>query len=174
MEHFLLSFFVTVSLIAIPVYLSNGFALIFGGGKPIDFGKKMNDGKRILGNGKTIRGALAGIFFGSLGTLAVAAAFPGANAFVGGSYLQYGILLALGAMLGDIAGSFAKRRTGFEQGESIPLLDQLDFLLVGIVLGALVFVPTALEVVFLVVFTVSMHKFANLIAFKTRIKKVPW
>ena len=35
--------------IIIPAYIANGFALVFGGGKPIDFNKNLKDGKRILG-----------------------------------------------------------------------------------------------------------------------------
>ncbi len=174
MLEYLAAFFATVSLIAIPIYLSNGLALAFGGGKPIDFGKRFFDGRPLLGNGKTIRGTAAGIFFGSLGAAIVSAFVPQLTAFLPVDYLRYGVLLAIGAMAGDIAGSFVKRRMGLEQGKSVMLLDQLDFLLGGILLGVTLFTPTILEILFLVVFTMSVHKFANIVAFKTKVKKVPW
>jgi CDP-2,3-bis-(O-geranylgeranyl)-sn-glycerol synthase len=174
MLDYLAGFFATVSLIAIPVYLSNGFALLFGGGRPLDLGKRFVDGKPLLGKGKTIRGTLAGIFFGSMGSLAVSAFFPQLAAFIPANYVHYGALLAAGAMVGDIAASFSKRRLGLAQGKSVILLDQLDFLAGGILLGMTLFVPTIGEVLFLAAFTFSMNRFANLVAFNTRIKKVPW
>ncbi len=35
----------------LPAYTPNNFAVLFGGGTPIDLGKKFIDGKRILGDG---------------------------------------------------------------------------------------------------------------------------
>ncbi len=40
----------------LPAYIANPTAALFGGGMPIDFGKKYHDGQRILGDGKTFRG----------------------------------------------------------------------------------------------------------------------
>ena len=50
----------------IPAYLPNPFAAVFGGGKPIDGGRTLKDGRRIIGDGKTYRGLFSGIFFGVL------------------------------------------------------------------------------------------------------------
>ena len=171
---YLVEFFAIVSLIAIPIYISNGLALVFGGGPAMDFGKRFFDGKELLGEGKTFRGTLAGIFFGSLGGAIVAVFIPQLAAFLPVDYFQYAVLLSMGAMLGDIAASFVKRRLGIERGAHFFLIDQLDFLVGGIALGAIMFVPAPEQVVFLAVFTFSMHKFANLIAFQSRMKKVPW
>lgn len=171
---YLAEFFAIVSLIAIPLYLSNGLALVFGRGMPIDFNKKFFDGRPLLGKGKTFRGAFAGIFFGTAGSFIVNALFPQLTAFLPADYVLYGFLLASGAVLGDIAASFIKRRLGLERGSRVLLLDQLDFLAGGILLGALIFTPTIEQVIFLMIFTLSMHRFANLVAFKTKIKKVPW
>jgi len=43
----------------LPAYTPNNFAVIFGGGTPLDFGKKFIDGRRILGGGKTVKDLLA-------------------------------------------------------------------------------------------------------------------
>ena len=51
----------------LPAYIANGCAALFGGGTPIDFGKNYNDGKRILGDGKTWRGLILGTLFGMIG-----------------------------------------------------------------------------------------------------------
>ncbi|RLI73365.1 CDP-2,3-bis-(O-geranylgeranyl)-sn-glycerol synthase, partial [Archaeoglobales archaeon] len=50
----------------LPTYTPNNFAVLVGGGKPLDFGKTFVDGKRILGDGKTIRGFVGGIVGGLL------------------------------------------------------------------------------------------------------------
>ncbi|MFW5902556.1 MAG: CDP-archaeol synthase, partial [archaeon] len=48
-----------------PAYVANSSAVVLGGGKPLDNGKKYK-GKRILGDGKTIRGTVFGIVCGFL------------------------------------------------------------------------------------------------------------
>ena len=47
-----------------PAYCANAAPVIFGGGKPMDFGKKFFDGKPFLGAHKTFRGFLAGTIVG--------------------------------------------------------------------------------------------------------------
>ena len=173
MEFWML-FVLRVSLMAIPLYLCNGFALIFGGKTPMDFGKNFFDGRRILGKGKSIKGTFAGLFFASLGALAISSVFPQAAEMLGADYFRYGILLALGAILGDFAGSFAKRRFNVASGKSVFLLDQLDFVIGGLAVGALLVVPSALEAIFLLAFTLLMHVVSNRVAYIGRIKKVPW
>jgi CDP-2,3-bis-(O-geranylgeranyl)-sn-glycerol synthase len=42
--------------------------------------------------------------------------------------LTQALLLSIGALLGDIAGAFIKRRLGISQGGPAPILDQLGFL----------------------------------------------
>ena len=48
----------------IPAYVANGFAVVTGGGRPIDLGRKFSDKRRILGDGKTIRGFTGGLIIG--------------------------------------------------------------------------------------------------------------
>ena len=43
-------------LLIVPAYLSNASMVITGGGRPIDGGKLFRDGRRILGDHKTING----------------------------------------------------------------------------------------------------------------------
>jgi CDP-2,3-bis-(O-geranylgeranyl)-sn-glycerol synthase len=167
-------FVARASLMAIPLYLCNSMALVFGGGKPIDFGKNFVDGKRLLGDGKTIRGTIAGIAIGSAAALALSAIFPETAVFLNANYAFYGPLLAIGAVAGDFAGSFLKRRMGIERGGSVFLLDQLGFVVAGLAFGCLLAQPTALEFIFLLAFTMLAHVIGNRIAFLAKIKKVPW
>lgn len=167
-------FVARASLMAIPLYLCNSMALVFGKGKPIDFGKNFTDGKRLLGDGKTIRGTIAGIAISSAAALALSAIFPETAVFLNANYALYGTLLAIGAVAGDFAGSFAKRRMGIERGESVFLLDQLGFVVAGLAFGWPLAQPTELEFIFLLAFTMLAHVIGNRIAFLAKIKKVPW
>ena len=56
---------ITGILAFIPALVANPFAVVSGGGRPIDFGKKIND-KRILGDGKTWKGLFGGGFSGGI------------------------------------------------------------------------------------------------------------
>jgi len=88
--------------------------------------------------------------------------------------------LAMGAVLGDMAASFVKRRTGRERGAPFPGVDQLDFL-VGALVVVLVLDPgwalstfTPAGVVFLLVATPLVHLGANRVAYWTGLKDEPW
>ncbi len=170
----LVFFVIRVSLIAIPLYLCNSLALVFGGIHPIDFGKNFFDEKPVLGRGKTFRGTFSGVFFAVLGAFLLQLVFPQVNAIMSVGYLAYGALLAVGAVLGDFAGSFLKRRLSIERGKSVFLLDQLDFVLGGFVLGGLLMFPSTLEMLFLFAFTMLAHVLGNWIAFFVKMKKDPW
>ena len=109
-----------------------------------------------------------------MGVLALSVVFPQTSEAIGANYLNYGMLLALGAVFGDFLGSFLKRRLEIQKGKSIFLLDQLDFVAGGFALGMLAASPTPLEVIFLFAFTLLVHVVSNRIAYAGRIKKVPW
>jgi len=167
----------------LPAYTPNNFAVLFGGGTPIDLGRKFIDGKRILGDGKTIRGFIAGV----LGGLLVAHLQLLIEKFVGfrlysklpyDQFFQLAFLLAFGAMTGDAIGSFIKRRFGVERGKCFPVLDQLTFLLVAYAFAS---ISPAFGVLFTmkiliigIVITPVLHLVVNVIAYVLKLKEVPW
>ncbi len=148
----------------IPAYVANTFACILGKGRPVDLGRNFFDGRRILGNGVTIRGSLSGIACG-----VIAGALLGMN-------LLLVILLATGAMAGDAAGSFTKRRLGLEQGSPAPVLDQLNFVAGGILFASIIRpLPWQWEwVLVLVVLTPFGHLLVNKTGYSLKMKDVPW
>jgi CDP-2,3-bis-(O-geranylgeranyl)-sn-glycerol synthase len=82
--------------------------------------------------------------------------------------------LAFGALFGDIVGSFVKRRFGLPRGADVPLLDQWNF-----VLGALLFSfwftdITIWMVLIMLLITPLVHRIANIIGHKLKVKKEPW
>ena len=145
----------------LPAWIANGTPVIFGGGAPLDMGTN------ILGNHKTWRGTISGL----LGGFVVAVLeyiFLSQPLFLGAA-------LAIGAIAGDLIGSFAKRRSGIREGASVPILDQYSFfifaMLFSLPFGGL---PSTLGIVVLVVLTGILHKGTNVLAHMAKIKQVPW
>ena len=102
--------FLEILLFILPAYFANASPVLLGGGVPIDLGKKFSDGRRIFGDGKTIRGFVGGVSAGIILSAIVSILFP--LEIFGGFKLQFfsGCLLSLGTLVGDLIGSFIKRR----------------------------------------------------------------
>jgi CDP-2,3-bis-(O-geranylgeranyl)-sn-glycerol synthase len=167
------TFFLEIILILIPLYVANSTALFLGGKTPIDFNVKFFDKKPFLGKGKTIKGTFLGILAGIISVLIVYFYFQGKVPVIQ-NYLYYGILLAIGAITGDLLGSFIKRRFDIERGKPVLLLDQLDFVVIGILFSSPVHAISIEAFLLICLITLVMHKISNFIAFKFKLKKVPW
>ena len=156
----------------LPAYFANGAPVVFGGGRPIDGGRLFWDGRPLFGPRKTIRGFISGVLVGTL-TGFVLGLLPQEPIETGQDALL-GFLMGLGAMVGDLAGSFVKRRLNRPPGAPAPGLDQLDFLL-GAVVFALPYRFPGLDVlVCALLLTPAIHLAANLGAYKLGLKKEPW
>ena len=163
---------VTTLYFILPAYFSNGSGLVFGGGTPVDFGKSDEKGNRWIGDGVTWRGFIAGTIIGTL-TGAVQGYFGPELMQTFGQYIitpiatdlhsgiMIGFLLGFGALLGDAIGSFLKRRLGIGRGKPAPILDQLDFIVVAIILVAFFVEINWIFVVMAIVLTLVIHLIAN-------------
>ena len=168
--------------VMLPAYLPNNVAVVAGGGRPIDNGRTLDDDKRIFGDGKTWRGTAVGTAAG----VAVALVLNQLHPFVSGVVaadpfpLAAAVSLSFGAMFGDILASFLKRRTGRDRGASFPVVDQLDFVVVALVLTAIVATGWFLEtftlsvIVAVFVLTPVLHVSTNVIAYVFGLKDEPW
>ncbi len=156
-----------------PAYAANAVPPLAKGKIPMDFGRKMPDGNRILGDGKTIEGFSAGVLAGTAVGLAEAALSSGVPGLPEMTPLT-AFLLSFGAMLGDSCGSFIKRRLGMERGEEAVLLDQLDFVLGAAALYSLVSGISPLSLATMLLLTPIIHRLANILGYRLGIKKVPW
>jgi len=149
-----------------PAYCANAIPVIAGGGRPLDFDKKFLDGKPIFGRNKTYRGFFSGLLSGT---------FVGSLESLFFNYPPlFGLLLSLGALFGDLAGAFLKRRLGFDPGELLPIIDQIDF-----VVGAMLFsLPTQILTIDLaiavLIITPPIHLLTNFAAYKFGLKNNPW
>lgn len=171
----------------LPAYIANPAAALFGGGTPIDMGRNFSDNKRILGDGKTIRGLIIGSLCGAVvGLLQIALASNIAPyTHVSGYALTQASFIALltmpvGALLGDMVKSFFKRRLGFDRGAMLPIADQLDFVAGAWALTLLLdygwFTSnfTLAVIVTVLIITPVLHLGTNIVGFKLGKKKVPW
>jgi CDP-2,3-bis-(O-geranylgeranyl)-sn-glycerol synthase len=172
---------VTALWAMLPAYLPNNVAVLAGGGRPIDGGRTWGE-RRLLGDGKTWRGTAVGVAVGALLAVALNAIRPGDPFGVVPPEFPAAAAVALpaGAMLGDVAASFLKRRTGRERGAAFPVVDQLDFVAGALLLAAAaapgwfgdVFtLPVLLAVVLI---TPVLHLGTNLIAYLLGLKSEPW
>ena len=166
----------------LPAYAANAFPVIFGGGLPIDLGRKFFDGKPVFGSHKTFRGFFAGLIAGVLVSVAqtFVLQFEVASDFARLLPFQFnvltGFMISLGALFGDLVHSFVKRRIGLVEGAPLLLADQLDFV-VGAVLFALLFSgspPPLLTVLIVFVITLPLHLLTNFIAYLLGVKKTPY
>ena len=167
----------------LPAYFSNGAGLLFGGGLPVDFGKSDSKGVRWIGDGVTWRGLVAGTIIGIITGIAQGLLAP----YLLTNFGQYittpiitnvpegiliGFLLGFGALLGDAMGSFLKRRLGIGRGKPAPLLDQLDFLIVALILVSFVVKLSWLSVILAIALTLIIHLITNTGAYLLGLKDV--
>ena len=158
----------------LPAYVANSSPVVFGGGTRIDFGKSLSDGKRLFGDGKTYRGVLAGVVFGTFVGFVIALLDVGGIPLSFRSKMIAAFLLSVGTLVGDAAGSFLKRRMGISHGSQHEFFDQLLFLGGALLFASFVYLPTIPEIAVLIVLTYVLHKAANWLAHKASIKNVPW
>ena len=150
----------------LPAFIANGAPVIFKGKKPLDFNKTLFK-KRIFGDHKTIRGTFSGLFAGILTGIIESFFIP--------ELLLPSIFLSIGAISGDLIGSFIKRRFDIKPGKSIPILDQFGFVIFAL-LFALPFdhFPNLIGIILIFILTGILHPLTNFIAYKLRLKSVPW
>ncbi|MDD1730477.1 MAG: CDP-2,3-bis-(O-geranylgeranyl)-sn-glycerol synthase [Methanospirillum sp.] len=165
----------------LPAYVPNSAAAAVGGGMPIDLGKTRSDGTRLFGDGKTIRGFFGGVACGCLiGGLQIIAQGSSALSFLPQHTPLSVILLATGALVGDMVKSFFKRRAGIERGASWPFVDQYDFVagaFAFLIIGAPAFALSSLTlpvILTILILTPVLHRVVNIIGYKLGVKDVPW
>ncbi|MQY82935.1 CDP-2,3-bis-(O-geranylgeranyl)-sn-glycerol synthase [archaeon] len=148
--------------IFLPAYLANATPVLLGGGGPLDGGRTWRDGEPFLGDHKTVRGTLSGVAAGIL------------TGLIQGAPLR-GVLLAVGAIGGDLIVSFIKRRLKLKPGALLPLADQMDFIVFAVILLSLFQpLPTLDRIIAILVATLPIHYLTNVLAWLLKLKSNPW
>jgi CDP-2,3-bis-(O-geranylgeranyl)-sn-glycerol synthase len=153
--------------IILPTYCTNGAPVLFGGGPPIDMGRTLADGQRLLGDHKTFRGFFSGLVVGTIVGVACSYIFSK-------NLVAIGFSASLGALLGDMAGAMLKRRLKIAPGGPLPIIDQLDFV-VGAVLCVSLFTEISIgAILILFLVTPPIHVLANIGAYALGLKDRYW
>ena len=158
-----------------PAYCANAFPAVLNGKRPLDRGRYFGK-SRLLGDSKTIEGTIGGILFGML---------MGIIQMNVQDYLpqELGLLrmsaplvalLSIGALVGDIVGSFIKRRLNIKPGDPAILLDQLGFLIFAFIFAAAVYIPAPSIIFLLIIITPIIHLLTNVVGYILKFKKNPW
>ncbi len=160
---------------ASPLFLSNITKKLH----PLDFNKNFFDGQRILGDGKTIEGTIFGFAIGMI----YFTIFFFFDTYMNilhlySNYLE-GLLIVSGALVGDIVGSFVKRRLKIRQGDSLPVFDQIGFIVFAYSFYLLFFSPPLNIypvdfIIYVSLITFFIHILTNLAAYKFGIKSTPY
>jgi len=148
--------------IFLPAYLANATPVLLGGGGPLDGGRTWRDGEPLLGDHKTVRGTISGLAAGTL------------TGILQGVPLR-GVLLAVGAIGGDLIVSFIKRRLKLKPGALLPLADQMDFIVFAVILLSIFQpLPGWDRIIAILVATLPIHYLTNVIAWLLKLKSNPW
>lgn len=147
---------------------------------PLDF-HRTYQGKRLLGDGKTVRGFLFGIFCAIIvaylqfvlyrSSASLHNLLPGSYAMI--APLTWGVLSGFGALLGDSVKSFFKRQIGVPRGGSWIPFDQLDYVLGFIVCTYFYFALSLYEYALLLVVWFLIHVLSTHIGYWSKLKKSP-
>ena len=165
----------TLFILVLPALVANASPVVIAkvlGGKmhPIDFGRRFVDNRRILGEGKTWEGLAFGVGVGTL-----VGALIGVYYGDVGYYAKAGFIGSLAGLLGDMIGSFIKRRCRIERGGCTPVLDQLDFYVLAVLALWLAGYPVMCSAAVVVgAIVLVLHPAVNLIAYILGLKGEPW
>ena len=173
----------------------------------IDGGRNWKDGFRLFGDGKTWNGLLGGAFFSGLLTMLTHHLWseglpPDARPFVDptllagsndwfwfsgewGAAFAMGFTLGLACMIGDMTGSFIKRRRGLkregDESSEAPLLDTVPFAIAIFVTAFALFDGQIItheqlheEIIALLVMTPVIHRLSNRLGYRLGLKSVPF
>lgn len=169
-------------LFFVPAFVANSAPLlskrIVRTRHPVDLGRLFIDGKRVFGDNKTWEGFAAGLVAGILTGIALKPFYPAARF---ADMIVIGLVEGLGAMIGDLANSFVKRRLGMRPGTPLPVLDQTSFIIVAAAMvralqvDKLALIELKLdEVLFVVLVALILHPLTNYVAYKLGLKEVPY
>ena len=195
-----------------PAYLANTIAVLTGGKYPIDQGKLHSDGNRILGDGKTWSGLIGGtmggmasgvlLYFYGIPIILTVYSILDPQAEWNSSFyydlekLEVDVspwgeswdmfvvffLLSFGALFGDMAASFYKRRQNLQRGDKFALLDMYDFIFMSLLLCFIFQRDWLLSWILdgwvplftILILTPFLHRGVNIIGYKIGVKNEPW
>ena len=189
-------------LILVPAFVTNGMMVIVASIKnikrfPIDNGKTFKDGERIFGEGKSWNGFIGGWITGFLISAAICwfffikiqeaeiySGFEFINRTYITDFIKSGVnpttywlsqcFIALGSPVGDLIGSFFKRRKKIKRGEVYLFWDQNDFVIISSLIACIWYPYDWYFWIFVLLITPILTALANWVGYLIGKKDVPW
>ncbi|MEM1921318.1 MAG: CDP-archaeol synthase [Desulfurococcaceae archaeon] len=160
-----------IKYFAVPM-ATNASPLLIRGKYCIDFNKLFIDNKPLFGSNKTWDGFIIGIYMGFSVSIVISIYF---NEL---SYLVIGLGSSIFALIGDLIGSFIKRRLGIPSGGLLPILDQLDFIIFVsiyyILINIVEFYSKPLYIMISCIIVLILHVLTNNVAYYLGVKDKRW
>ncbi len=145
---------------------------------PVDLGATWR-GREIFGKSKTWRGLLVGVLTGVVVSGVQAILFLNFEFFKNNTLVDYGrvnfffmgALLGGGALVGDIAESFVKRRLNKPSGKPWFPWDQADWIIGGMVMSSFLYTPPFEVIVVTLLLYIGVHLCSDRVVYRMGIKK---
>ncbi|MCF7845696.1 MAG: CDP-archaeol synthase [Candidatus Peribacteraceae bacterium] len=171
--------------LALPAFVANMLPVVaskIGFWPKLDFpvdGAKTMFGRRIFGANKSWRGLVVGVLGGALvGAIQFMLFKFGIIAITDlqnlPEFIAFGALAGLGALLGDLAGSWLKRLFKIAPGRPFLPLDQIDYIVGFFIFTAILIDWSLVAVISLLVFVAVANPLVNAAAYFLGIKKTFW
>lgn len=132
--------------------------------------------KKLCGDHKTYRG----FFFGVL--LSIIVAFLQSKMSALTKHIEmldyqsiniviFGLLMGIGALLADLLKSFLKRKFKIRPGKSLPILDQIDWV-IGSIIVLNLYINLKIDfILYSIIILGTLHFFTNIISYRLKIRK---
>ncbi len=139
---------------------------------PVDLGLKYK-GKRIFGDNKTIRGIVLGSLLATLLGFLLFGFYeinPNLGHLSNLEIFSFCFIMSLLSLSGDLLGSFLKRQLNITPGDSLLLVDQIDWIVFPLIYYYILFGPQ--DLIWATIFLAPIcHLSIKLIAYYLRIEK---
>ena len=130
--------------------------------RSLDGGKLLADGRPMFGPSKTLRGIALSLAITTLAAIGLALPW------------YIGALIAIGAMLGDLASSFTKRRMGMASSSQAFGLDQIPESLLPLLLVRPWLSISTIDIVILVVAFLVLELLLSRVLYRLRLRERPY
>ena len=167
----------------LPAYCANMAPVIFKKLSikkyPVDFGQKFN-GKRIFGKNKSWNGLAYGVIIAIIITAIQFFLLNKINFFNSlllvdyTNWLLLGFLLGFGSLVGDLIESFIKRQINMAPGKSLPIIDQIDYVLGGLLFAIFAFPVTLNMAITLLLLSIILTIIMNHLSYFLKIREEKW
>lgn len=169
-----MTLFLQITWIFLPPAFANMAPVLF---QKINF-LNTSINKKLFGDHKTYRG----FFFGALLSIIIAFLQSRMSAltkrielldYQSINIIVFGLLVAIGALLADLLKSYLKRKFKIRPGKSLPILDQIDWI-IGAIIVLSFYINLKIDfILYSILILGTLHFLTNIVSYHLKIRKTP-